>query len=119
MGGAAVPAAAAACARGCGASPMFQVVVVTESEVLEHEPEVTELDVKLGWNEQCSDITSRRCPRPRPTTNAAPAVLTYLECCGGTMEARCPYREHGSGGGAWARDTLHSMASVCTSLMWL
>lgn len=38
----------AACVWRCGVSPMFQVVMVTESEVLEHEPEVTELDVKLG-----------------------------------------------------------------------
>lgn len=45
-GQAAVPPAA--CGRCCGVSPMFQVVMVTESEVLEHEPEVTELDVKLG-----------------------------------------------------------------------
>lgn len=29
---------------------MFHVVMVTESEVLEHEPEVTELDVKLGYS---------------------------------------------------------------------
>lgn len=32
----------------CGVSPVFHVVMVIESEVLEHEPEVTELDVKLG-----------------------------------------------------------------------
>lgn len=34
-----------ACVWRCGVSPVFQVVVVMESEVLEHEPEVTELDV--------------------------------------------------------------------------
>lgn len=43
---AAVPRAT--CVWCCGVSPMLHVVMVTESEVLEHEPEVTELDVKLG-----------------------------------------------------------------------
>lgn len=38
----------AAWARRFGGLLMFHVVMVTESEVLEHEPEVTELDVKLG-----------------------------------------------------------------------
>lgn len=38
----------AAWARCFGVLPMFHVVMVTESVVLEHEPEVTELDVKLG-----------------------------------------------------------------------
>lgn len=34
-----------ACVWCCGDSPVFQVVVVMESEVLEQEPEVTELEV--------------------------------------------------------------------------
>lgn len=37
-----------ACVWRRGASPVFQVFVVAESEVLEQEPEVTEPEVKLG-----------------------------------------------------------------------
>lgn len=36
-----------ACGRRRGVSPAFQALAVMESEVLEHEPEVTELEVKL------------------------------------------------------------------------